>query len=210
MSKLSQEDQKILSNLVMLLREVSKFSTKNCMTPRNLGICWAPTLFGGGAAGTEVVADLIDGYWHVFHNESTAPISPQLKKKPLPSLPSEPVQRRSEDRAAHLASPQSTPTSPKLTLSPRSTVVVTSPGRVKRPLTEVVIPPFIPPSQPLPPLPVKASPSASPRPNQTGTPNALNGAVSPRPRLQSSDAPPSPPRATKPKRHVKAATDVTN
>jgi len=196
-----------MSNLVMLLREVSKFSDKNCMTPRNLGICWAPTLFGGGAAGTEVVADLIDGYWFVFRNETTPQISSQLKKKPLPSLPAEQARHRSEG-----SSPQLTPPiSPKLALSPRNTsAVVTSPGRVKRPISEVIIPPFIPPSQPLPPLPIKTAPSLSPQPNRTVTPDSLNGTGSPRQRPLSSEPPPSPPRATKPKRHVKAVTDVTN
>jgi hypothetical protein len=219
-SKLSQGNQSILSNLVMLLREVAKFSDKNCMTPRNMGICWAPTLFGGGAAGTEVVADLIEGYWHIFHNEPIAPVSPQPKKKPLPTLPPDQMQRRSDIISSaslpHLKAPQLTPsTSPKLSHSPRGDSVPgqTSPGRVKRPLSDIVIPPFSPPSQPLPPLPVKSSPNAlSPRPDQPVTspravPNSMT-AASPRP--LSGGAPLPPPQANKPKRHVKAVTDVAN
>lgn len=201
----------------MLLREVTKFSDKNCMTPRNMGICWAPTLFGGGAAGTDVVADLIEGYWHIFHNEPIAPVSPQLKKKPLPTLPPDQVPRRSDSLSAsvpHIKTPQLTPsTSPKLTHSPRGDVLPgqTSPGRVKRPLSDVVIPPLIPPSQPLPPLPVKASPNAlSPRPEHAiMSPHASSAQTPTSPRPVNA-APLPPPQANKPKRHVKAVTDVAN
>ncbi len=173
-----------------------------------MGICWAPTLFGGGAAGTEIVADLIDGYWHIFHNEPMAPLSPQPKKKPLPTLP---------PTSASVPLIKTPSTSPQLSHSPRTDTTSTglaSPGRVKRPLSDIVIPPLIPPSQSLPPLPVggKVSPKLSPRPqpdqdiSPRSAPNSVNGAS---PRQQSAQAPPPPPQANKPKRHVKAVTDVT-
>jgi hypothetical protein len=230
MAKLSQEDHVIMRNLIMLLREVSKLSDVNCMTPKNLGICWAPTLFGGGAAGTEVVADLIEGYWHIFHDEPLAPMSPPtpLKKKPLPTVPSDQVRTNTPLRinSAQL-SPSSSPKTSHLPQVAVSSPSVT-PGKVKRSVSDVVIPLLVP-NQPLPALPkVPTSGPVSPRSTQlTGPQGTVGSPVSPRPtplmgsqgtvatsispRSRPQDAncaPPPPPQANKPKRHQKATTDV--
>eukprot|EP01118_Nematostelium_gracile_P016664 TRINITY_DN6959_c0_g1_i2.p1 TRINITY_DN6959_c0_g1~~TRINITY_DN6959_c0_g1_i2.p1 ORF type:complete len:194 (-),score=62.58 TRINITY_DN6959_c0_g1_i2:2-583(-) len=66
---LAQMNKDQFETVRILLRHLSNISVnsgENLMTPPNLAICWAPTLFRGGASVFGIVVNLINGYDNIF------------------------------------------------------------------------------------------------------------------------------------------------